>query len=135
LKLLDAGFEEIAKLLKQGSFAEEDRRSHLEGLDLEGNDISGSSFDAANFATPYDCPLVFLNLSCNPISLAGQRTIANIALKNKILRQLSICSCGFEMVSLIELASNLLENSTLQLIYVVKFSFYTNFSLVKCSLT
>jgi len=116
--MLDSGFEVISRLLNQGSLAEENSRSHLEGLDLEGNDITGSSFEVANFTSSYDCPLVFLNLSCNPISLAGQRTIANIVLNNKILRQLSICSCGFEMVSLIELASNLLENSTLQLLYV-----------------
>jgi Ran GTPase-activating protein (RanGAP) involved in mRNA processing and transport len=62
--------------------------------------------------------LIFLNLSCNPLSPIGQKYVAEIVLNNKTLRQLSINSCGFDLNSLIEISSNLTENSTLELLYM-----------------
>jgi hypothetical protein len=114
----DAGLEEISRLFKQGSYSEE-LSSQLEGLDLEGNEVTGSSFASSGFTSAYDCPLIFLNISCNPISIGGQNLISDIISKNKVLRQLSLNSCGLEMKSLINITSNLLENSTLQLLYIV----------------
>ena len=121
----DVGLEEISRIFKQVSDPEDHLSSHLEGLDLEGNEITGACFENAGFSSIYDCPLIFLNLSSNPLSTVGQAAIANIILKNKVLRQLSLNSCGFQLQSLIAISSTLLENSTLQLLYLVSIN---NFS-------
>lgn len=120
-QITDIGLEEISRLFKPvySDAADTGRGNNfLEGLDLEGNEIAGSCFEAINLTTAYDCPLVFLNVSCNPLSDEGKKYLAEAALKNKTLRQLSINSCGLELNSIILLITNLTENTTLQLLHM-----------------
>jgi hypothetical protein len=120
-QITDIGLEEISRLFKPvySDAADTGRTNNfLEGLDLEGNEIAGSCFEAINLTSAYDCPLVFLNVSCNPLSDEGKKYLAEATLNNKTLRQLSINSCGLDLNSVILLITNLTENSTLQLLYM-----------------
>ena len=68
--------------------------------------------------TSYDCPLIFFNISGNPLSSEGKSNLAEIILHNKLLRQLSANSCSLDMKTLIAIASNLRKNTSLQLLYM-----------------
>lgn len=118
--ITDIGLEEISRLFKPvySDTADTGRNNFLEGLDLEGNEIEGNCFDAIKLTSVYDCPLVFLNVSCNPLSKEGKMYLAEAALNNKTLRQLSINSCGLDLNALILLITNLTQNSSLQLLYM-----------------
>lgn len=109
--ITDVGLEEIARLFKpQGN------NKTLEGLDLEANEIKGTCFHAINLTSKHGCPLVYFNISCNPINSDGRKAVANIILNNKILRQISINSIGFDLSSMILMLTNLGENNSLQLL-------------------
>jgi hypothetical protein len=89
--ITDVGLEEISRLFKPDSDGGSSRHNApFEGLDLEGNEITGSCFDAINLASGYACSLVVFNISSNPLSKEGRHCIANAVAKNKTLRQLSI---------------------------------------------
>lgn len=114
----DVGIEELSRLLKQNIYNEEQKTNSLEGLDLEGNEITGSCFKSLNLMTSYDCPLVYFNISGNTLSFEGKNNLTEIVLHNKLLRQLSANSCSLDMKTLIAIASNLRKNSSLQLLYM-----------------
>ena len=67
-------------------YNEEQKANSLEGLDLEGNEITGSCFKSLNLMTSYDCPLTFFNISGNSLSKEGQNNLSEIILHNKLLR-------------------------------------------------
>ena len=118
LLFADVGFEEILRLLKPALYAESS--SHLQpqgsllSINVEGNDICGNTIDNSPLASRYDCSLISLNLSSNPLSQKGQYAVASVVLNNQVLKHLILDSCGFELNGLILLTSNLLQNESLQ---------------------
>jgi len=116
-RITDIGFEEIARLLQPGLYGDARNSHQLEGLDLEGNDITGDCFAATSLTTAYDCPLSYLNLTGNPLSTDGRNALADVVLVNKTLRQLAVNNCGFDLKSAIHLITNLHNNNSLQLLY------------------
>lgn len=113
--LLDVGFEEIGRLFQPGVF--DHVVNNLESLDLEGNSICGSAFAASNLSSGFDCPLLCLNLSCNPLTSVGRMALAEIVFRNKVLRQLSISSGNFDLTSSVAFVTSLQNNCTLELLY------------------
>lgn len=110
------GLEEIGRLLQPGVF--EHAVNNLECLDVEGNGITGSALSAMNLASPFECPLLCLNLSCNPFTSKGRMSLAQIVSLNRNLRQLSVSSCNFDLTCLVAFISGLRSNSALQLLYL-----------------
>jgi hypothetical protein len=118
-RITDVGFEEILRLLKPALFAESQSSqtradSALLSINLEGNDINGDFIDNSPLVSKYECSLLSLNLSSNPLSSKGQYAIANMILNNQVLKHLIVDSCGFELNELILLSSNLSQNDSLQ---------------------
>jgi len=117
-QITDVGLEEIARLLQVGLYGDtQGSNQYLEGLDLEGNEITGTGFSALNLTSSYDCPLVYVTFSYNPLNKEGRMFIAETVLKNKVLRQLALNNCGFELDSIVAVATSLDRNSVLETLY------------------
>jgi hypothetical protein len=87
-------------------------------LDLEGNEITGSTLTATNLASSFECSLLYLNLSCNPLTREGRAHLADIVLRNRSINQLSVNCVNFDLSSVISFITNLHGNSSLQLLYM-----------------
>jgi Ran GTPase-activating protein (RanGAP) involved in mRNA processing and transport len=119
-RITDNGFDELLRLLNPMDAAapinDQQNQPHraLVSLNLEGNDIEGEVIVGSILTTPYDCPLLNLNLACNPLSAAGQEAVAEIVYSNKVMIDLNINSCGFELRGLNTLTATMRENHTLE---------------------
>lgn len=119
---IDNGFDELVRLLNpMAATAPTDNNNDqstphrtLLSLNLEGNDIEGEVIVGSILTTPYDCPLLSLNLANNPLSSTGQEAVAEIIYSNKTLLDLNINACGYELRGLNTLTATMRENHTLE---------------------
>jgi hypothetical protein len=82
----------------------------LKYLDLQGNDLDGRCVPFFGLKED-ECPLVSLNISCNPdISITGGLALADDLLQCHRLQHLYVSNCGFDLTSLIGIVSALSEN-------------------------
>jgi hypothetical protein len=108
-RISDIGFENICTDIV--------RKVKLLHLDLEGNDILGANLFALQLQSS-DCPLLSLNLSCNPLALTTGMTIANSLRSNQNLISIGANNCGFNLNVIIALAATLKQNSTLEILKI-----------------
>lgn len=111
--ITDSGLEEICRLLDKGLFPNTQHQG-LSILDLTGNEINGDCIENTLLVSKYDCPLVTLNVSSNPITNQGHLMLAYMCRMNTRLRRLIINSCAFDLGGLNTLLSALANNQTLE---------------------
>lgn len=107
-KITDAGLSAICSTLLYGvSPAEDPQQSmRLEGLDLEGNEITAKGLHALRLHSN-ECSLMSLTLSYNPLDQEGGMIIAEALSSNRILRQLVVNNCGFTLNAIIAIATSI----------------------------
>ena len=88
----------------------------LNYLDLEGNDLDGHCIPYFALSQA-DCPLISLNISCNPhIAAPGGMVLADALLVNHRLQHLFVNNCGFDLTTIIAIISALRENFRMETI-------------------
>eukprot|EP01038_Epipyxis_sp_PR26KG_P009523 gene9523-12828_t len=90
----------------------------MDGLNLEGNDITGSCLPRTKLTSTYECPILYLNLSKNPLSKYGKQNIAEILLKNRRIQELYINNCGFDLNAMVAIINNLAISPSLRVLHV-----------------
>jgi len=104
--ITDAGLEHICSSLLAPQ--EVDSQSmHLEILDLEGNDITEAGLEHLRLGSSKACPLLSLNLSCNPLGESGGIALAAALQSNRSLRQLLVNNCGFTLNALLAISTSM----------------------------
>jgi hypothetical protein len=104
-KITDKGLAEIAEfVLSYGVLS----------LDLQGNDIEGTTLSELQLDSPELCPLEHLNISCNPLQPVFGMFLGDVLSSNGRLRSLAASSCGFKVSAVIAIATSLRDNRSLQ---------------------
>ena len=107
--ITDKGFELICRDVVGG----QRRSQQLHHLNLEGNNISGSSLSELCLQC-VDCSLISLNLSHNALILSAGMTIADALRTNRNLQNIELNNCGFELNVIIAFGTTLRQNSSLK---------------------
>ena len=103
---IDIGFEEILRLTRAEIY-NDDNQVTMHSLNVSGNEITGATLSETCLNSKYDCSLVAINLSSNPIERAGHDALAEILQTNQRLQHVYLNACQFEVRDMILLLSSL----------------------------